>query len=321
MLLRLLLAVQILCFPSPAGSPIFTKSPTEISPLKPLTPPPKPPTWTKILVEPQRKIYQTWLNSRPNSEYSGDDAFLNEFLTFSFSTCPDPQQIFDTKLWKVIKVLPALKGDGIKIEKDLIDAKIHFERLKKLFFPNKDLLINGKIPNENVILLDDEVLSFTSAWLFPALLKIPFVAHVNIWNLDDSRENGVEFHLDTYGREDRLYTSTIQLHGTRTYLFYTQKDVKAAYDRYLPISTDECIPLHPTLEKLGFLNSQISSFSDCGPGWYENLKALNQLGYFPNDLMPMEITIGPGEILVFDGSMVHATLNSKDGLASVALFG
>ena len=247
--------------------------------------------------------------------------------TFSFSECPDPIEFFKTTEWEVFKVLPATKGEGKYFDIWFKDATTLFENFRKLLNPvvcdENDLLVNGKTPGprDNIILLENENLIIESRLLYPALLKIPFVAHVNIWNLYDSRENGVEFHLDTYGRKDRRYTSAIQLHGTRTYLFYTQKNIKAAYDRYLPISRKKCFPLNPTLEKLGFLNSQISSFSDCGPGWYENLKALNQLGYFPNDLMPMEITIGPGEILVFDGSMVHATLNSKDGLASVALFG
>lgn len=273
----------------------------------------------------------------PDLETPFIDALPQTVRTVSFSFCPDPQHLF-TSAWKLFKVLPAKRGDRMNTGTNIEDAQQRFEFTKILFDPTgydgKQLLVNGKIlgPRENVILLTNQTLGDDSRWLFPANLRIPFAAHVNIWNLLDSGENGVKFHLDNYGDEVGAFTSTIQLHGHRTYLFYTKRNLIEALVAYknIRIMHENLLPkfpLHHTLEALGISDFETNSRYDYVPRWYAKLKMLNRnvnmngLPVFPDHLMPMEVTIGPGEILVFDGSMIHGTLNSEDKKPSVALFG
>lgn len=257
--------------------------------------------------------------------------------TFSFSGSPKPEEFFSVAEWKLFKVLPAISGDGLGTETNGIDAHQRFEYLQDLFDPtgcDRTLdIANGDFfdPEEPSVIISNDLFAKECRLLFPAKLKVSQVHQINIWNLIDSNENGADFHLDDYGGSVGEFTSTIQLSGHRTFLFYTQQNLIAALLKYdkLPEITKNSkpkVPLHSSLKKLVGLRFEIIDELDNVSTWYHYLKQLNKkfdgnnIRLFPDHLMPMEVTIGPGEILVFDGSMVHATQNSKDKKPSIALF-
>ena len=259
------------------------------------------------------------------------------FKTFSFASCPDPKLVFDSNPdWKLFKVLPATSEDSANLRFQYKSVQNLFKKARESFKPTgcsvKQLRADRDLDSPNGHIYEIRVNEFSDDYslLFPLKLGITSVAQVNVWNLRRywlrSNSNGAEFHLDHYPEGTGTFTATVQLHGHRIFLFYTQPNVVLAAQKYKELQLKDKtkalpdFPLNPGLEVLGIPGAAYSRTFDRTTQWYASLKVLRGNLMFPENLMPLEVNVGPGEILVFDASMVHATHNSRDKKPSIALF-
>lgn len=197
---------------------------------------------------------------------------------------------------------------------------------------------NGVVIGEEVMGPKDHAVSFngedfrTCQPLFPEILK---VKSMHLWHffLTSSRSKNSEagFRSDATGAGANAFTSTIQVVGEQTFLFYTASNFKLAVNEYkvftnsivgeqegrwLPKSAPPKFPIHHSLH---VLDTEPALLMDEIPNWYKTVLS-NQNGKFPDSLMPLEVTVTVGQILVFDKTMVYARLNSEYRKRSLALF-
>lgn len=263
-------------------------------------------------------------------------------------------ELADATIWKMFKVAAAYDQEWflylLSEAKDILSQLTRMEGAFHGFNAlldrvDKELSVAaacpggiGLGPEEHVVDIEDGVESQSYNILFPENLPLSFVKAMHYGNFYKTNKlhwqgTGPGFQVGT----NLKLKTTIQIIGMTTFLFYTQLNLELAVAKYFEIQESRKkwqswpksklpnFPLHPSVSGVVTHGVQTSDLLVDIPKWYRLLRGLNEAGFFsgqvvfPNRLMPLEVTVGPGDILVFDGSMVYATVYSEYS-PSLALF-
>lgn len=257
-----------------------------------------------------------------------------------YMNCPKPDKLYEGKheLWKILLVYPADSSPSLptdsKYETDRILAVDTFDHVSEnmaealaLPYCETESIAIGT----NLIRPQDHFVSFNEMEnaqarnLFPQNLN---VKNMHVWRFFRTdlaiKSHDAGFRLDTIEDGGESFTSTIQVYGQQTYLFYTQRNLKKAVQKYQELralgpylNKPPMFPLHPSLNTLGFKLAPNKYALDTVPKWYEALCSYVDKGLsigqstknFPEDLMPITVTVTKGQTLVFAKNLVYARLN------------